>query len=120
MNLLLADDSPLLRENLQKLMRPVNSIGRIIESEDVPTTIEAIDYHQPGVIILDLKMPGGSGFDVLEHLRQRQSSPIIIVLTNYATDYNREKCIRLGAKYFFDKSNEFEKVIEVLKSLNLQ
>ena len=118
--LLLADDSPLLRENLQKLMRAVDAINHIYESEDVPATIEAIDNHQPEVIILDLKMPGGSGFDVLEHLRQLQSSPIIIVLTNYATDYNREKCIRLGAKYFFDKSNEFEKVIEVLKSLNLQ
>jgi DNA-binding NarL/FixJ family response regulator len=119
MKLLLADDSPLLRENLQKLMRPVDTINHIYESEDVPATIEAIDTNKPEVIILDIRMPGGSGFDVLEHLKQRQQSPIVIVLTNYATDYNREKCFRLGAKYFFDKTKEFEKVIDVLKTLKL-
>lgn len=119
MKLLLADDSQLLRENLQKLMRSVNTINHIYESGDVPATLEAIATHEPEVIILDIRMPGGSGFDVLEHLQQRQQSPIVIVLTNYATEYNREKCLRLGAKYFFDKSKEFEKVIDVLKTLNL-
>lgn len=115
MKVLLADDSALLRKNLRKLLSSVEHITGIMESDSVESTICSVNDCNPDVVILDISMPGGSGFDVLQALRQREQKPIVIVLTNYATDTNRKKSMELGALYFFDKSNEFEKAINVVR-----
>jgi len=70
-------------------------------------------------VILDIRMPGGSGIDVLEDIKKINAAPIVIILTNYPYPQYRKKCMAAGADYFFDKSSEFEKVTEVLKKLIL-
>jgi DNA-binding NarL/FixJ family response regulator len=59
-------------------------------------------------------MPSGSGISVLEEVKRRGKSPVVIMLTNYPYPQYRKKCMDAGADYFFDKSNEFHKVTEVL------
>ena len=62
-------------------------------------------------------MPGGSGLDVLDCI-QRQSLPVhVIVLTNYASESNRKKCLSLGASFIYDKSTQFEEALLALKRL---
>ena len=53
--------------------------------------------------------------DVLETIKKDQPNPLVIMLTNFASDQYRQKCLRLGADYFFDKSTEFERITEVLR-----
>jgi DNA-binding NarL/FixJ family response regulator len=68
-------------------------------------------------VILDIRMPGGSGIDVLENIKKTNAAPVVIVLTNYPYPQYRKKCMALGAEYFFDKTTEFEKVTEVIENL---
>lgn len=114
---LIADDSELLRTNLKKLLAHIDRIDRIVESSDYPSTIALIKNEYPDVIILDLQMPGGTGFDVLEYIRDLNINPVVAVFTNFPTEQNRKKSLALGAKYFLDKSGEFQKVIEVVEDL---
>ncbi|MGH7455074.1 MAG: response regulator, partial [bacterium] len=74
-------------------------------------------YHQlqPEVAILDIQMPDGSGIDVLAHIKKESPQTTVIMLTNYPLPPFRKCCLEAGADYFFDKSTELEKVIEVLK-----
>ena len=115
MKVLMADDSALLRKNLKKLLSSVAHISSIVESDTVESTLRTVKTADPDVIILDISLPDGSGFDVLEVLQQKEHRPLIIVLTNFATETNRKKSLAMGAVYFFDKSNEFEKAIGVLQ-----
>jgi DNA-binding NarL/FixJ family response regulator len=62
-------------------------------------------------------MPGGSGIDVLSKIKKDRSAPMVIVLTNYPYPQYRKKCMDCGADFFFDKSTEFGKVIEVIESM---
>jgi DNA-binding NarL/FixJ family response regulator len=62
-------------------------------------------------------MPGGSGIQVLETIRKEKPAPLIIMLTNFTHEPYRQRCFKLGADYFFDKSSEFEKVKEILENL---
>ena len=62
-------------------------------------------------------MPGDSGVEVLKMVKKRNSSIIIILLTNYPLEQYKEKCLEYGADYFFDKSEEYPKVTEVLHNL---
>jgi len=62
-------------------------------------------------------MPGGNGIEVLKNIKKNGSGPTIIILTNYPYPQYRKKCMGAGANYFFDKSTEFNKIIEVIKKL---
>ena len=79
--------------------------------------VDAILRLRPDVVVLDISMPGGGGFFVLERIRQQRPAPLVIMLTNFSQDAYRQKCLQLGAWHFFDKSTEFEKVLEVLRGL---
>ena len=69
------------------------------------------------MLILDLHMPVVNGFDVLRNIKNTNLSTTVLVLTNFATVPHRELCTRLGVKYFFDKTTEFERAIEVIERL---
>jgi DNA-binding NarL/FixJ family response regulator len=111
---LIVDDSGEVRERIKILLAEVEMVEMIGEAENVQQAIEQIRQQGPDVIILDIRMPGGNGIDVLRAIEKKDRSPVIIMLTNYPYHQYERKCIDAGADFFFDKSREFEKVIEVL------
>jgi DNA-binding NarL/FixJ family response regulator len=84
---------------------------------NVLDAIQGIRGAKPDVVILDIRMPGGSGIDVLESLKNDKPLPIVIMLSNYSDRPYRRRCLQSGARFFFDKSAEFHKVVEVLRGL---
>ena len=117
MKVLIADDSPVVRERLADLLRQISGVEVIGQAEDGTRALDLMRQLRPDVAILDLRMPGRSGIDLLGAVRAGREVPRIIVLTNYWTPENRDKCLALGADHFFDKSNDVDKVIGVLKDL---
>lgn len=115
MKVLIVDDSILLRERLTAMISELPGIEVIGQAESAEKAINTIRILKPDVTILDIRMPGGSGFEVLENIKRDKSTPLMIVLTNYPYPQYKKKCLDSGADYFFDKSAEFQKVIEVLK-----
>jgi DNA-binding NarL/FixJ family response regulator len=117
MKVLVVDDSNILRKRI------IDSILKIPGYEisgEAGTSIEAISLLnklKPDVMILDIRMPDGSGIDVLKDIYVKQTSVVTIVLTNYPMRQYREKCMELGADYFFDKSTDFDRMTDVLKTL---
>ncbi|MCD6386603.1 response regulator transcription factor [Candidatus Sumerlaeota bacterium] len=117
MKVFIADDSALVRERLITMLTDVPEIEIVGEAEDVPTAITAIQRAKPDVVVLDIRMPGGSGIDVLSHVNKVLPKVVVIILTNYPQPQYRKKCMELGARFFFDKATEFEKVPRVIKEL---
>lgn len=119
MKVLIVDDSELMRKRLAEMISQVEGVEIVGKAERSQEAIEAIQKLKPNVVILDIKMPGGNGIGVLEHIKKNNTNTkvIIIMFTNYPYPQYRKKCMDLGADYFFDKSTEFEKVIEVLRGL---
>ena len=115
MKVFIADDSAELRERIVDMISEEESIEMVGQAENVPEAINAIRKLKPDVIILDIRMPGGCGIDVLNTIEKDGCTPIIIMLTNYPYPQYRKKCFDAGADFFFDKSSEFEKVIDVLQ-----
>ncbi len=113
--ILIADDSRLIRENLRKLIESSPVRARILTASEVHSTIFALQQNRVDVLILDIQMPGGTGFEVLEYMISMESRPYTIVLTNYAGTRTKNRSLQLGADLFFDKSNEYEELIDVLE-----
>jgi DNA-binding NarL/FixJ family response regulator len=116
--ILIADDSPIIRERLATLLSGVGGIKSISHAEDTHTARQLFRKVQPDIAIVDIRIPKGGGLDLLNDFRKSESSPAtIIILTNYAFDATRMKCLAGGADYFFDKSTEFMKVVPLLREL---
>ena len=118
MRVLIADDSKPVRERLVSLISEVENVNIVGQAEN---TIEAkilIKELNPDLIILDIRMPGGTGMDIIGNIKKFNPKIKIIILTNYHFLQYKENCLSNGADYLFNKSGEYEKVIEVIEELN--
>ena len=66
MKVFVADDSAVLRERVIEMLSDLPGIEIIGHAQDVSETLTAIKKLNPDVVILDIRMPGGSGMDVLQ------------------------------------------------------
>lgn len=114
---LIVDDSALVRRNLKKLLSEQPGISVVCEAHSVHSAIQHIDTEHPDAVIVDLQLPDGSGFEVLEYLSGQKSQPFTIVLTNFPDQRNRERAEAFGVRHFFDKSFEYEQLAEALAVL---
>jgi DNA-binding NarL/FixJ family response regulator len=117
MRVLIADDSVIVRERLVSLLADLHGIEVIGQAEDASEARSLAVKLRPDVAILDLRMPKGSGAEVLFDLKKLVPTPMVIMLTNYTHVENKKKCIDGGADYFLDKSTEFQRVVSVLKEM---
>lgn len=117
MKVLIVDDSPLIRVRLAELLAEVEGIEIVAQADNADQAVDLVIALQPDVAIVDVRMPRRSGMDLIEDVKKTRRPPKIIMLTNFPTPENREKCLSQGADYFFDKSSEIEEVLTVLKEL---
>jgi DNA-binding NarL/FixJ family response regulator len=117
MKVLIVDDSAVVRVRLADLLLEVEGVESVAQAENGQQGLELVKSLKPDVAIVDVRMPRRSGIDLLEDVRKSRQTLKVIMLTNYPTPENREKCLSLGADYFFDKSSEIEEVVNALKYL---
>lgn len=115
MKVLIADDSEIIRSRMKGLLSEYNGVNDFLETNTGAGTVKILEENDPEILILDLSMPEGGGFHVLDYIKKRNRSILTIVLTNYTSTEYKFRCKNLGVKYFYDKSSEFMKVCEVIR-----
>ena len=115
MRLFIADDSDILRERLVEILSEIEGADIVGEERDASRVLESVEMLEPDIVILDIQMPGGNGILILEAIKKKEKPPIVVMFTNYPYLQYRKRCMDAGADYFFFKSTEFEKLIEVIK-----
>ena len=88
-------------------------------SADAQTAISDLRALQPDLILIDLGLASGSGFDVLKMLQEDRLVPgaTKVVLTNYANAEYENLCLRLGADRVFDKSSQTMQALGLINAL---
>jgi DNA-binding NarL/FixJ family response regulator len=118
LNVFIADDSAVVRERLVDLVAQLEGIRVVGQADDVPTAEDGILTTKPDVAIVDIRMPGGSGIDVVRRVRKAAATkPTFIVHSNYAYDQFRKACADAGADFFFEKGTETHRVSDALRML---
>ena len=119
MRVFIADDSGEIRKRIIAMLSDLAEMIEMIgEAENVQDAINSIHKFEPDVVILDIRMPGGSGIDVLKKIKKKNEVPVIIILTNYPHSQYRKKCMEAGADFFFDKSGDFEEIVKVVSGIS--
>jgi DNA-binding NarL/FixJ family response regulator len=115
MTVFIVDDSTVVRERLAQMIAGLPGVDLVGQADIAFEAIDGLRRLRPTCAVLDISMPGGSGIHVLETIKREQPALNVIMLTNFAQDQYRRKCLQLGADHFFDKTTEFEKVLDVLR-----
>lgn len=113
--ILVVDDDPDVRLGLQ-LRLNANHYDVVLAGDGVASISEA-RKHMPDLIILDLGLPAGDGFSVLERLKanEKLASIPVVVLSGRDRVGNRDRAIQAGAKTFLQKPMANDKLLAVIR-----
>jgi two-component system, OmpR family, response regulator len=117
----LVEDSEVIRERLTESISSLPNVDVVGHADTEAHAITALSHTPCDVLLLDLQLRTGHGFNVLKAVRARpyRSQLIVIVLTNFTSSQYRDRCMEMGADYFLDKSREYDRVCDVLEDLAL-
>ncbi|MBT8390550.1 MAG: response regulator transcription factor [Ignavibacteria bacterium] len=117
LRVVIVDDSNLVRERLVKMLGAVPNLEIVGEAANSQNALEVFRDQKPHIVIVDIKIPGENGIEVLKKIKKINQAVIVIIITNYPFTQYRTKCLENGADYFFDKSNEYSEVIRTIENM---
>jgi DNA-binding NarL/FixJ family response regulator len=116
-HVMLVDDQNLVRKGVRSLLELSEEIEVIAEARDGIEAIRTIPGINPDVVLLDMRMPGKSGLDVLQELSAEDKLPPTIILTTFDDDEMVLAGIKAGAKGFLLKDVSLEELVEAIRTV---
>ncbi len=111
-SIFVVDDQPAFRLAMEKLL--LRKQHRVRSFQSGEELLAAVEHDPPDLILLDLKMPGMDGIEVLEALHSKSRDTLVILLTAYGTVEDAVEAMKLGAFDFLIKTIDLENVEEVI------
>ncbi len=113
----LVDDQNLVRQGVQALLDLAEDIEVVGEAADGAEAVQKIPQSGADVVLLDMRMPGLSGLDVLQALEGQQQLPPTIILTTFDDDEMVLAGVRAGAKGYLLKDVPLEELVDGIKQV---
>lgn len=113
----LVDDQTLVRQGIKNLLDLSAEINVVDEAADGEEAIKRIPDVKPDVVLLDMRMPGMSGLDVLKTLSGRDELPPTIILTTFDDDGMVLEGVRAGARGFLLKDVSLEQLVGAIRTV---
>jgi len=113
--LVLADDHPIVLQGLQQLFERHHDFQVVASCPDGTTALAAVLEHQPDVLVMDLRMPGKNGLDVLRVLSSGRSSCRTILLTAIVRDDEVMEAVKLGVRGIVLKESSPEVLVDCVR-----
>ena len=117
-NVMLVDDQNLVRKGVRSLLELSEEIEVVAEASDGAEAIRMIPEVEPDVVLLDMRMPGLSGIDVLRELSQNDALPPTIILTTFDDDEVVLAGIKLGARGYLLKDVALADLVNAIKTVS--
>lgn len=114
---LIADDHALVRAGIRALVERIKGVVVVAEAGKGSEALQLLDQFQPNLVLLDITMPDGNGFDVLGHVAKKFPAIRVIVLTVHEAGEYAIRALREGATGFLPKSaasTELEQAIQTV------
>ncbi len=113
----LVDDQNLVRQGVQALLALAEDIEVVGEAADGREAVEKIPQTNVDVVLLDMRMPGLSGLDVLQQLAEKDQLPPTIILTTFDDDEMVLAGVRYGAKGYLLKDVPLQELVDGIKQV---
>lgn len=115
--LLLVDDHPIILEGLAAALTPHPQIEIVGTAGSLANARLAMEQLEPDVVLLDLRLPDGSGSELLNEAQSQQGGPAFIVLSTFLTTQYVNAAIAMGASGFLLKTSPVSEIVAALVSV---
>ena len=114
----LVDDQTLVRKGVRSLLELADDIEVVGEANDGASAIERVPELAPDVLLLDIRMPGKTGIDVLKELSESGTLPPTIILTTFDDDDLVLAGIQAGARGYLLKDVALEELLSAVRTVH--
>lgn len=115
LRLLLVDDHELVRVGLRILLEGVPEVQLVGEASSVAEAIAAVDQHRPDVVILDMRLPDGTGADACREIRAQHPETYVLILSAFDDDI--VPAIQAGASGYVLKNIRLPELLEAIRTV---
>lgn len=116
-NIILADDHVLVRKGIRGLLASQTDFNVIAEAGTCNEAIEQLSRFHADVIIVDISMPGRSGFDLIAHVRTVQPQARVIVLTVHTEEEFASRALKAGTHGYITKDASPEQLVTAVREV---
>src|SRR5579864_9062635 len=113
----LVDDQTLVRQGIRSLLELSDDIRIVGEAADGAQALEIIPQAKPDVVLLDMRMPGMSGLDVLNALSAKGELPPTIILTTFDDDQLVLAGLKAGARGYLLKDVSLDQLVDAVNAV---
>jgi DNA-binding NarL/FixJ family response regulator len=113
----LVDDQTLVRQGIRSLLELSDAIRVVAEAGDGTQAVATIPEVKPDVVLLDMRMPGMSGLDVLNALAARRELPPTIILTTFDDDQLVLAGLKAGARGYLLKDVSLDQLVDAVRTV---
>ncbi len=116
--ILVVDDHPVVRAGLASMLSSIPGLTVSGAASTGEEALELIDREQPDVLLLDLRMPGMTGIELLNAIRTKPLPPKALVLTSYESDEEIYRAIEAGAQGYLLKSTPQTEIVTAIQAVH--
>lgn len=116
LRILLVEDQPIARLALHTILDSQPDMRIVAETGRGDEAAALYDEHTPDVTIMDLRLPGSSGFEAIAAIRRRHAGARIVVLTNYEGSEDVHRAIEAGALAYLTKDTGKEELLHAVRA----
>jgi two-component system invasion response regulator UvrY len=114
MRVLLVDDHVVVREGLKRILADVPEIVVVREAGTAAEALEAMRTETYDVVLLDVSLPDGNGFDILEHLKDTHPTLPVLIFSVHAERQYVARALQLGAAGYLTKRSAPQELVTAL------
>ncbi len=115
--ILIADDHPVVRQGLKKIIAETESFEVAAEAGSGPEVLSAVRESDFDVVLLDLSMPGASGLDVLKQVKAEKPDLPVLILSVHSEEQYAVRALKTGASGYLSKSSATEELITAIETV---
>ncbi len=118
MTVLIADDHPVVRKGLRDIVEKMAGVSIVDEAKDGHEALVKIEKGVYDIIILDISMPGLSGLDILQTMKNKNEKAQILILSVHPQEQYAIRALRLGASGYLSKGSAYEELTSAIKKIS--
>ena len=115
--ILIVDDHPLVRTGFAQLIGDCPDLEVCGEAGDMAEALKQIDATKPDLAIIDLSLAGGSGLDLIEHIKSRDKDILMLVASMHDETLYAERVLAAGARGYINKQEAQESIIHAIRQV---
>ena len=114
---LIADDHAIVRQGLKQILSEIPDMMVVGEAVDGQETLHKVRAEAPHVLVLDLTMPGRSGFDLLQELKHEAPNLPVLILSMHSEAQFGPRVLKAGAAGYITKESVPDELVKAIRKV---